>query len=533
MAKRSWTGPARRRILIVNCYFDESRGPVRRPRKVPYAMGPVYLAGAFSRLCDIRLYNEVASGPLVDEHLLAWPDMLVLTGLTNTFDRMLQLTAYARTKRPGVIVVAGGPAIRALPILSQRFFDYPCSGDIEQLREVIIDSFGPGFAMEEMVPRYDLASWLGNIGHVEASRACNFRCSFCSLTGEGRKYQTYSREDLRRQIHAMGRKKHLFFIDNNFYGTDRTLFAARVELVKQMRREGYFESWAALVTNDFFQTDENLNRVKDSGCSLLFSGVESFDVAWLRSVNKVQNIRCSQEGLITKCLDAGIMFAYGLILDVTARRIADLRQEMDFIVNTPSIPLPGFLTLPIPLLGTPFYRECLARGEFLPGTKLRDMDGTTLVLRPRDALDEVVAFLRDMLAFRGYRQRALLHSARFARRYRSVLHPLQIAMGMANVALLCAYDASTRGSWDWLTSRGRARTHITTTEPLDSEYTPAFRVASGYERHFMPTMVTDARGCLTRELAEDASTKLGAALDLRSNARETRNLPSVLEIGGR
>ena len=30
--------------------------------------------------------------------LLSWPDMLVLTGLTNGFDRMLHLTAYARSK---------------------------------------------------------------------------------------------------------------------------------------------------------------------------------------------------------------------------------------------------------------------------------------------------------------------------------------------------------------------------------------------------------------------------------------------------
>ncbi len=124
----------KKRILVVNCYFDDSHRRTRRPRKVPQPTGPVYLAGAFSpRLCEIRLYNEVASGPLEDEQLLARPDMLVLTGLTNAFDRMLHLTAYARTKNPKVIVVAGGPSIRVLPFLSRRFFDYPCLGDIEQL----------------------------------------------------------------------------------------------------------------------------------------------------------------------------------------------------------------------------------------------------------------------------------------------------------------------------------------------------------------------------------------------------------------
>ena len=507
MATVSRTPSTKKRVLIVNGYFDDSHRPIRRPRKLPQAMGPVYLAGAFSPArCEIRLYNEVASGPLEDERLLAWPDMLVLTGLTNAFDRMLHLTAYARTKHPSVIVVAGGPSIRALPLLSQRFFDYPCPGDIEQLREVIADAFGPPFVAGEMLPRYDLAYWIRGIGHVEASRYCNFHCSFCSLTGEGHRYQSYPLDDIRRQILAMGKRKHLLFVDNNFYGSDRDMFVARVELAKEMRQAGYFRDWAAIVTNDFFHKDENLERVRDAGCVLLFSGVESFDAKWLRDVNKLQNTRVSPAELITRCLNAGIMFCYGLMLDVMTRPIADLRRELDFIAGTPAITLPAFLTVPIPLLGTPFFRECLAKGAFLPETKLRDLDGTTLVMRPLDPLDEAVEFVRDMVSFRGYRRRALHHSLGFARRYWSRLDPLQIVMAWTNAALLCADTvASAPPGLDWRTNGRRQRTHVTTTEPVDEVYTPAFRVASRYERYFKPTMVTDEAGNVTSEIAEAAS----------------------------
>jgi hypothetical protein len=62
------------------------------------------------------------SGPLEDPGLLGWPDMLVLTGLTTAFDRMLHLTAYARTLNEKVIVVAGGPSIRALSRYSKLFY---------------------------------------------------------------------------------------------------------------------------------------------------------------------------------------------------------------------------------------------------------------------------------------------------------------------------------------------------------------------------------------------------------------------------
>jgi len=118
----------RKRVLVVNCYFDDSRQPIHKTTKIPQAVGPIYLAGAFSReLCDVRCYTELASGPLEDEQLLSWPDMLVLTGLTNSFDRMLHLTAYARTKNPKVIVVAGGPPVRSLPLASEKVLTIPVS----------------------------------------------------------------------------------------------------------------------------------------------------------------------------------------------------------------------------------------------------------------------------------------------------------------------------------------------------------------------------------------------------------------------
>src|SRR5256714_12940928 len=219
----------RKRVLVVNCYFDDTRRPIRRTTKIPQAMGPVYLAGAFDReTCEVRLYNELTSGPLEDEQLLGWPDMLVMTGLTNGFDRMLHLTAYAKTKNPRVVVVAGGPAIRQLPRLAAQFFDYCCLGDIEELCDIARAALGARYVAAEMMPRFDLAYWITWLGHIESTRYCNFRCSFCALTGEGHGYQTYNLDYIRRQMLAIRDKKHVLFIDNNFYGSDRSPFFARL-----------------------------------------------------------------------------------------------------------------------------------------------------------------------------------------------------------------------------------------------------------------------------------------------------------------
>jgi hopanoid C-2 methylase len=491
----------RKRVLIVNCYVDELRLPVARPRKLPQSLAPAFLAGALDpQRCEVRLYSELFSGPLEDEALLSWPDLLVLTGLNTAFDRMRHLTAYVRTKNPRVIVAAGGPAVRALPQLSACTFDYVCTGDVEQLREVVRDAWGGAFTAEEMRPRFELLP-PGRIGYIETSRNCQFRCSFCTLSAERQRYLSSTPAQIRDQVRRQGRKDIVVLLDNNFYGPNRTEFHARLETLRELHREGSLGGWAALVTGDFF-TPENLRLAREAGCMALFSGVEAFDMEWLRSCRKVQNTRVPQVEMIRNCLDAGILFLYGLMLDVTTRPLADLKAELDFIFSTPEISLPSYLALPIPLLGTPYFHECVAAGRLLPNLRLRDMDSTTLALRPVDPLPEVAAFVRDLQALAGYRWRSVRHTAAFAWRYGRRFDLIQSLSALGNVAgLVTPRLASGALLQSWLSARG-PRTHIGGTEPLDALYTPALPVAERFADYFRPTMVTDGAGGLTSEMAE-------------------------------
>lgn len=501
---------ARKRILVVNVFFDDLRRHHPNPYKVPQALGPVYLAGAFAQeRCEVRVYNEHYSGPLRDEGLLAWPDMLVLTGLTVAFDRMLHLTAYVRSKNPRVIVVAGGPAIRALPRYARRFFDYVCVGDVEELQEVARDTFGAPAVAPRMLPRYDLMQAHFGAGYLESSRNCNFRCSFCSLTAERNRYQKVALETLRRQILALGRRDVLMFLDNNFYGGDRGFFLARLELLKELRARGHFRRWCALVTNDFFVKDENLTLARASGCEGLFSGLESFDAQELRRYNKRQNTVLPQVALIDKCLEAGIIFHYGLMFDVSARRLHSLRQELEWVLGHPQVVLPSYVSLTIPMLGTPYFHDCLAKGLLLPGVKIRDLDGFTVSLRPLDPVDEVVSFVRGLTDLRSYRRQVVIKALDFVRRYRRRLNGFQLKLALANAALLCApalINAPGRRAL-----RRPPRTFVATTEPLDPQYTPLFPVAARYAAYFQPTRLTDSRGCLAEELQEDLRSAPSAA----------------------
>lgn len=482
-------------------------------------MGAAFLAGAFSpELCQIKTYSEVYSGPLEDEKLLAWPDMIVLTGVSNCFDRMLHVTAYARTKNSKVIVVAGGPPIRAFPQYASAFFDYCCSGDIEQLKEVVTDAFGREYCAEEMLPRLDLAYWTGIHGHVETSRYCNFHCNFCSLTGEKARYQKYDLNYLEKQFHLMGKRRTVHFIDNNFYGNDPHFFRSRLDLINTYRRKGYFKYWSALVSGDFFSNEENLKLAASTGCTALFSGIESFDNTLLQNYNKHQNTKLPQVELISRCLNHGIAFWYGLFMDVYNRSISEIHKEMDFIFENSEISLPGFLTIPIPLPGTPYFFECLEKKAFFPRTSLRHLDGVTLSMDPLSPLEEAVSFIRDAQQLKNQRTKILHHALLFYRRYRKVLSPEKMFYALASNAILLMGNKPPRPFL--LANNTSTLTHVSSTEPFDRTYSPAFRVDSRYAHYFKPTMLTDNEGNITEALAPDIYTHMNRNQNSEPNARK-------------
>ena len=169
------------------------------------------------------------------------------------------------------------------------------------------------------------------------------------------------------------------------------------------------------------------------------------------------------------------------------------------------------MTLSIPILGTPYFYECLDRKVLLPDTKLRDMDGTTIMQRPLDPIEDVVKFVRDIQSMKGFRQRILKHAVGFTKIYRSKLTKMQMILALGNGLLVSAQPVTTSlTSLGWIKNRPKPRTFISSTEPLDHMYTPAFRVDSRYAMYFEPTMVTDKRGELHEDILESGLLKTKA-----------------------
>ncbi len=498
------TSSRRPRVLIVNAYVDPWRSAAPTRGFVPRAMAPYYLAGRFCpHRAEVRVHDEVHHGALLNRRLHAWPDLVILTGLTVAFDRARQLSAYFRDARPEVVVAIGGPIARALPRLCATVFDHVCQGDVDTIDSLIDDLLGPGYRAETPAPRFDMAGGLSGLGYVETTVNCNFNCAFCSLTGENRPYRPCSSEEIDRQLDAAGRRLFLAVLDNNFYGNNRQDFERRVALLGARWRRGAFRGWGALVTGDFFKRPENLSLVAANGCKALFSGVESFDPAVLRSYNKRQSLSSDPYTVSRVCAEHGIHFEYGMMLDFSQQTVAEVEGQISALLDSRETPLPGLLSLTIPILGTPYFDEAAAAGRLMPNLRLCDLDGQKLVEWPKEPLERVVPYLADLLRFRG-RKRALIRhtlSHTWSRRasfdtaqsLMSLFGPLTRFVGVPRIGTL----SQMRQTW-----REAPRTYCAMTDPLSASYRPARRLAAKFARDFEPLYVTDAAGAVTQEVRD-------------------------------
>ncbi len=486
----------RPKILIVNAYVDPWRSAAPMRLFIPRAMAPYYLAGRFSSArADVRVYDEVYHGAMLAPRHFGWPDLVVFTGLTAAFDRARQLSAYFRNANPKVCVAIGGPIARAFPRACADVFDHVCAGDVESLDDLIDDVLGADLRAEDPAPRFDLAGWSFGLGFVETTKNCNFNCSFCSLTGEGRAYQPYSTQEISSQLDATGRRSMLMVLDNNFYGNNRGDFERRVRLLGERWRRGDYRGWGALVTGDFFKNPDNLAMVAANGCKALFSGVESLDPEVLRNYNKRHSLSSDPRSLARLCAEHGVLFDYGMMLDFGRQTVDEVDTQIDAVLDSIETPLPALLSLTIPIPGTPHFEETARAGRLMPNLRLSDLDGQKLVEWPKEPLERVVPFLADLLQFRGRKTALARHAIRHAWSQRASVDRLQTTISM--IGPLVRFCGGMRiGSLRqmWHTWQEPKRTFCAMSDPLGVSYRPSHRLDAKFAADFEPLYLTDAKG---------------------------------------
>ncbi len=330
---------------------------------------------------------------IIDEYFEDIPfddpaDLIGISFMTPQAPRAYQIGDEFRKR--GKKVVMGGIHASALPEEGLEHADAVVVGEAEGIWAHVLEDFKNGkmggiYRSPEFpslkglpLPRYDLLKKdryrLFNINFpIQAGRGCPFNCEFCSVTKFfGGQYRSRPVEEVVQEIKHKNLKK-IFFVDDNIISNRayaRDLFKALIPL--KLR-------WGGQATLILGRDEELLSLAAESGCGLLYIGVESISSSNLPAYGKSFFKAEEVSGLLTKIQKWGILIRASIIFGMDADNPDVFRNTVDFLVREKVAYAEFFILTPMP--GTVLRRKHEKEGRIID-YDWSNYDGLHAVYRP-------------------------------------------------------------------------------------------------------------------------------------------------------
>ncbi len=327
-----------------------------------------------------------------------------------------------RFRRLGKKVVAGGKYPSTFPHEVLPHVDAVVVGEGERVwHQVVRDLLAgrlqpvyhapPAPTLEDIPPpRYDLVEPAYAVSIVtEATRGCPFRCTYCQLNINRTPHRCRPVSDVIRDLTATNglpwhRRRLAMLYDNNLGGD--------LDYAKRLLREiAKTDLWAlgAQFTLNCLDDHEFVELLTEARCRMAFLGMESLHEESLKAVrkrhNKVHRYRelfmdLKERGILTF---AGVMIALDEDTPEYYETLPDRLEQVD--------PSAIFLSIAIPIPGTPFHQEVRAEGRIFDDN-LAHYEGDHLVFTPRkvtaaQVFETRTRLMRSFYAWRNIARRWL------------------------------------------------------------------------------------------------------------------------------
>ena len=365
-----------------------------------YALSPApplsgaLIAGLTPPIVEIELLHEMIR-PINYE---TDADFIALSFMDYCAPHAIEVSEKFRAL--GKKVVAGGRYASTFPEKLMPHFDAVVVGEAEKIWPTVVEDlvadrlqkvYEAPFAppLDNIPPpRYDLIEPQYTVPVVtEATRGCNFRCSFCHLTVKPTPYRTRPIPDVIRDLTATERlpfqkKKMAMLLDNNL-GCDMDYAKALLREIAKLRLWGLGVQFSF----DCLHDDEFIELLVRAHCTMAFIGLESLNEPSLSSVHKMHNKVDEYKSLFEKLRRNGILTFTGMMVGLdedTPFYYEELPRKLDEI--DPGAILPS-IAIPIP--GTPFHEKVIKEGRIVD-TDLAHYEGDHLVFNPQIVTREQV-----------------------------------------------------------------------------------------------------------------------------------------------
>ena len=303
-------------------------------------------------------------------------DLVAISAMTCQAVRAYEIAGNFRAR--GVKVMMGGIHATLLPEEASRYCDSVAAGEAEVLWPEIIDDLRRGelkplyqastVSTASPVPRYDLLKGQPHdIYWISTTRGCPFSCVFCcSSRIFGTKYrfkpvdQVINELEKILEVHGPRKPKLICFADDNMLVDRKRAF----ELAERIKP--YKIKWFAQTDLSVAQDETLLSTLKDSGCVMLFMGLETLGTNKLRALGNhlKANAYAKYPEIIETIHSHGIavLAAFIIGLDEDTPEVFD--EMIEFIKSTHLVAIQISILTPLP--GTPLRDQLEKEKRILP-----------------------------------------------------------------------------------------------------------------------------------------------------------------------
>ena len=331
---------------------------------------------------DVLVYNPTMAP--IDWDDVTTSDLVGLSSTTSTATTAYEFADLLRAE--GIPVVIGGSHVTFMADEALEHVDYVARGEggeqlLLELIEALhgrreLDSIAglsythDGLATHnppreacadlDTLPFPDLRLVVGSekikTVPIMTSWGCPFDCTFCSVTAMfGKKYRFRSAESVIAELRDK-RPELIFFYDDNFAANRKRL----KRLLRMMIDEGLAVPWSAQVRADVVRDPELLELMRDSGCHLVYLGLESVNQDTLDNFEKAQTVDDIRRAI--KVLHHYGIKSHGMfVLGADTDDVQTVRDTVSFAKDNHIDTV--MLNILTPLPGTQQFREMDADGR--------------------------------------------------------------------------------------------------------------------------------------------------------------------------
>jgi radical SAM superfamily enzyme YgiQ (UPF0313 family) len=323
---------------------------------------------------------------------LAWADYVFVSAMIVQQESARSI--IAQCKEFGVKVVAGGPLFT---MEHEQFpeVDHFILNEAELTLPLFLADLANGCAHQlyttteyadiHQTPR---PSWeLINLKHYETfsiqfSRGCPFSCDFCNVTALlGHRPRTKTAVQIIAELdslYALGWRKGIFFVDDNFIGNKKQIKAKILPALIEWRKGKTGLPFSTEVSINLVDDPELLSLMTRAGFDTVFVGIETPNEGSLTECSKTQNKGRDLVECVKQLQRAGLQVQGGFIVGFDNDPPSIFQQQIEFIQKS------GIVTAMVGLLqappGTRLFERMKKESRLVDEMSGDNVDGSTNII---------------------------------------------------------------------------------------------------------------------------------------------------------